>query len=398
MATSPFVIPTSLNVSISRVQRTALIVGAVAIVLTAIGGFFDPVQFFRSYLLGYMVPFGVALGSLAVLMLQYLSGGAWGMLIRRPLEAATRTLPLMAVMLGPLLFGMRFLFEWMNQDAVNRDAVLTHKQLYLNSGFFIARQLIYFAIWIFFALKLNSLSRKEEEGGPLEVSRLLMGFSGPGLLIYVLTLTFFSIDWIMSLDARWFSTIFGFITLAGQGLAAFSTMIITVGLLMRSNPMRQVVTKKHLHDLGKFLFMFTMLWTYLSFSQFLIIWAGNLPEEITFFIARMNGGWEWIALGVLLFQFFLPFLILLSQDVKRDPRKIMKVAIFVLIIRLLDFYWTIEPNFHRSQFFFHWMDLAAPIGLSGLWVAAYLGELKKRPLMAINAPDLDKALAHGRSH
>ena len=225
-----------------------------------------------------------------------------------------------------------------------------------------------------------------------------MGWSGIGLLIYVLTITFAGTDWVMSMDSHWFSTIYGLILLGGQGLTVTSLVILTTTLLMREQPMAGVITKRHLHDLGKLLFMFTLFWTYVSFSQLLIIWAGNLPEEITWYVNRMNNGWIYVGAILLFLQWMLPFLILLSQDVKRNPKTIRTMAIWVLVIRVVDMIWLVEPNYHTTHFYLHWTDITAPLGLGGLWAAVYLMELKKRPLIPINAPDLQRALIHGRAH
>ena len=245
---------------------------------------------------------------------------------------------------------------------------------------------------------LNRLSVREEETGNTEFSRRLMGWSSIGLVIYVFSLTSAGTDWIMSMNVHWFSTIYGLILLGGQGLTVISLALITTTLLMKEQPMLGVITKKHLHDLGKLLFMFTLFWTYVSFSQLVIIWSGNLPEEITWYVDRMNGGWEFIGAILLFLQWMLPFLILLSQNIKRNPNTIRFMAIWVLCIRLVDTIWLVEPNFHSQHLYINWSDLTAPIGLTGLWVAIYLSELKKRALIPVNAPDLGRALVHGRAH
>ena len=220
--------------------------------------------------------------------------------------------------------------------------------------------------------------------------------SAPGVVIYVFTITFAVTDWVMSLTPHWFSTIFGFMTVVGQGLSTFAFAIAVLALLAGLPPMSQVVTKKHLHDLGKLMLAFVMLWAYMSFSQLLIIWSGNLPEEISWYITRLNNGWQYVGLILLVFHFVVPFVILLSQTVKRNPRTLTMMAVFIIAIRLVDVFWLIEPNFNTGGFHVSWLDFAAPLGVGGIFVALFLNELRGRPLMPLGAPDLQKTLAHGR--
>lgn len=397
-AENPFVIQPPLRARISRVQSLALIIGVVFTALTLIEAVINPTQFFRSWMIGFLFPFALGIGSLACLMLQYMSGGAWGMVIRRQLEAGSRTIPFVTLVFIPIFFGLHGLYEWADAAKVQADPVIREKSAYLNIPWWAIRTIIVFAIWNVYAFVLNRLSRREEETGSMIASRNLMGWSSIGLVIYVFSLTSAGVDWIMSMNVHWFSTIYGLILLGGQGLTVISLAIITTTLLMRDQPLAGVITKKHLHDLGKLLFMFTLFWTYVSFSQLVIIWSGNLPEEITWYVDRMNGGWGYIGAILLFLQWMLPFLILLSQQIKRNPRTIRIMAIWVLLVRLADTIWLVEPNFHSQHLYINWSDITAPIGLVGLWTAIYLWQLKQRALIPVNAPDLGKALVHGRAH
>ena len=373
-------------------------IGVIFTGLTVAEYFIDRTQFFRSWTVGFLYPFAAGLGALAILMLQYMSGGAWGMIIRRQMEAGARTLPLLTVLFVPILFGTHELYNWADPAKVHASTVLTNKSGYLNLTWWLIRTAIVFVVWNIYSFVLNRLSAEEEKSGSFKASKSLMAWSSIGLVIYVLSLTSAGVDWLMSMNDEWFSTIYGFILLGGEGLTIVSVAIITTTLLMRESPMANIVTKKHLHDLGKLLFMFTLFWTYVSFSQLLIIWAGNLPEETSWYLDRMNGGWQYMAAFLLFFQWMLPFLILLSQDIKKNPVTARTMAIWILVVRLVDQIWLVEPNFHKAAFHVVWSDVTAPIGLGGVWAAYYLYQLKKRPLIPVNAPDLERALAHGRAH
>jgi hypothetical protein len=382
--------------AITKYRNTAAFLGLIGLIACAAGWVMEPTQFYRSYLVGYFFWFGVSLGSLALLMVQHLSGGAWGMVIRRILEASSRTLPFMAVLFVPILFGVPSLYEWADKAKVDHDKILQAKQLYLNAPFWISRVVIYFVIWNLIMYLLNKWSKQEDAEGGTKYAVSMEKLSAPGIVIYVFTITFAVTDWIMSLTPHWFSTIFGFLTVVGEGLSVFAFSIAVLALLASQPPMSHVVTKRHLHDLGKLMLAFVMLWAYMSFSQLLIIWSGNLPEEITWYMARLNNGWQYVAMILLVFQFVVPFLLLLSQPLKRNPRTISMLAVFIIVIRIIDVFWLVEPNFNSSSFHVSWLDFAAPLGVGGVFVALFLMELAKRPLMPLGAPDLQKTLAHGR--
>ena len=243
---------------------------------------------------------------------------------------------------------------------------------------------------------LNKWSKLEDAEGGTSTPSAWKNSALRAIVIYVFTITFAVTDWIMSLTPHWFSTIFGFLAVVGQGSRFFAFSIAVLALLAGQPPMSEVVTKKHLHDLGKLMLAFTMLWAYMSFSQLLIIWSGNLPDEISWYTARLNNGWQYVAMILLVFQFMVPFLLLLSQPLKRNPRTISALAVFIICIRIVDIFWLIEPNFNPGGFHVSWLDFAAPLGVGGVFVALFLMELAKRPLMPLGAPDLQKTLAHGR--
>jgi len=380
--------------ALERFQRPALFVGIAALAACAVGGFFAPVQFFHSYLFAFLFWAGIALGCMAVAMLHHVTGGAWGLPIRRPLESGTRTLPLMALLFLPIVAGARKLYEWADPAAVARDAALQHKSLYLNVPFFFGRAVLYFAAWLAFAYFLNRWSLQQDATGGRTIDRRLQLLSSAGLVVYGLTVTFASIDWAMSLEPHWFSTMYGVLFIAGQGLSAFAFIVVVLVLLSERAPLSGYVAARHYHDLGKLMLAFVMFWAYVSFSQYLIIWAGNLPEEIPWYLRRLQGGWGWIAAAILLFHFVLPFLMLLPASANRNPRVLAAVAGLVVFMQLVEIFWLTQPPFAGGHFRLHWMDLLAPIGVGGLWLAVFSWQLGKRPLLPLNDREMQEALAH----
>ncbi len=384
---------------LNRFRNRAMAAGTVGILLIVAGAFLNPAQFFRSYLLGYIFWLGLAVGCMAILMLHHLSGGGWGIGIRRALEAATRTFPLLALLFLPLAFGRRFLYIWARPEEVVHSELLQHKAVYLNLQFFLVRAVVYFAVWMALSHFLNKWSAEQDRNGDPRITRRMQLLSGPGLVLFGLTVTFASIDWVMSLDPEWFSTMFGLAFMEGQALTGLAFAIAVAVLLSQYEPLCRVISSEHFHDLGKLLLAFVMIWAYLAFSQFLIIWSGNLPEEIPWYVRRLQGGWQWVGLVLVLFHFALPFLLLLSRDLKRNARTLVKVAWAVLLMRLVDLFWLTAPQPGTGGFRVHWMDLAAPVGIGGLWLAIFFGQLGRRPLLALNDPEFKEVLAHaGESH
>jgi hypothetical protein len=381
---------------VASLQRFAMVVGVAGLALCALGFVADREHFFRAYLLAFVFWIGIALGSLALSMVHHLSGGAWGVVIRRVLEAASRTLPFMALLFLPIAFGMHELYLWADPEAVAQDAILQHKAPYLNVPFFLARAAIYFVIWSALAYLLSKWSLEQEQQGENGQALRMQRLSGLGLVLYALTVLFMSVDWIMSLDPHWFSTIYGILFMGGQGLSALAFTIAVAVLLSRTEPMSRVIVPAHLHDLGKLMLAFVMLWAYFSFSQFLIIWSANLPEEIPWYLRRMGGGWQWVGLALIFGHFVLPFVLLLSSDVKKGGRTLVGVAVTVILMRIVDLFWNIGPMHHEEHFGATWLDAAAPIALGGVWLALFLWQLRTRPLLPMGEPYLAEALEHGR--
>ncbi len=384
---------------LARLETRARVVGLAGLAALAAGGAADRVQFFHSYLAAFVFVAGVALGSLALVMLHHMTGGAWGLMIRRLSEGASRTLPLVALMFVPLALGLRYLYAWADPAGPGAHGelaeVIAAKRLYLNPGFFLLRAAAYFVVWTLVAALLNRWSLAQDRTPPQGDERHFRLLSGPGLVVYGLTVTFAGVDWIMSIDVAWFSTIFGLLLMAGQALSAMAFAIAALALLSHAEPFAGRVRAAHFHDLGKLLFALVLLWAYLTFSQFLIIWSGNLPEEIPWYLDRMREPWQAVSALVVVGHFLLPFLVLLSRDVKRKPRVLAAVAVGILAMRFVDTYWLIVPSFPAETARIHWMDLAALAGLGGVWLAAWCRTLRTRSLLPMNDPYLEDALAHG---
>jgi hypothetical protein len=368
-------------------RRRALVVGLVALALGGGGALLNRAAFFQAYLLGYLYWTGLSVGCLGILMLHHLVGGRWGFAIQRILEAGVRTLPLMALLFLPILFGLKDLYAWARPDLVAADTLLQHKQGYLNGPAFFGRASVYFLVWIGAGSLLTMLSARQDQGIDTgRLTRRLQALSGPGLVAYGLAVTFAAVDWAMSLEPHWFSSIYGVVFLVGQGLLALAFVTRVVICLADRPPIQGVMGTSQLHDLGNLLLAFVMLWAYIAFSQYLIIWSGNLPEENHWYLHRMHGGWGALAILLVAFHFVVPFLLLLSRATKRRATVLGVVAAGILVVRFVDLFWLIAPALHAEGFHLHWLDLVLPIGLGGVWLATFLTCLKRRPLLAERDP------------
>jgi hypothetical protein len=379
--------------SIDRIRQRALFAAVIGVAICVVGILRAPDRFFPSYLLAFMFVLGLSLGSLGLLMLQHLTGGNWGIIIRRPLESATRVLAVVAVLFVPIFFGMKYLYTaWLNAPASGEGALSDFQRTYLTLNGFRVRAIVYFAIWGFLVFLFNRWSRKQD-ANPEDnvVRRRFKMMAGPGIILYVFVMTFAAIDWVMSLSPHWASTIYGFLFIAGQLISSMSLMIAIVVLLARTGPLSGILQPRHIHDLGKLLLAFVMLWAYFEFSQLLIIWSGNQPEEITFYYSRLHSQWGVVAVIVVIFHFFVPFFLLLSRDLKRNPKLLPGVAIWLILMRLVDLFWYIRPEFTTGALPNIW-DLAAALGVGGLWFFFFAGQLKRLPVLPVGDPKLAEAI------
>jgi hypothetical protein len=384
--------------SLDLLRQRALVAGLAGLALTGAGAFLGADQFFRSYLLAFIFWLAAAMGGLALTMLQHLTGGNWGVVLRRIFEAAARTLPWMAVLFVPILFGLTTLYPWTDTAAVAKDHLLSKKVLYLNVPFFVARAALYFAIWVGLAFFLTSWSAAQDRTGDPGLSKKMKALSAVGVVIYAFTMTFAAFDWGMSLDPHWFSTMYGFLFIIGQALMGLAVAIIVARRLSGEAPLSGVFNVGHWHDFGKLLFAFAMVWTYLSFSQFLIIWSANLPEEIPWYLHRTDHGWQYLAVALIASHFVVPFVVLLSRTTKRNPAILAGMAGWMVLARFADVFFLVGPDLHKDGLALHWMDVTALVGLGGIWIALFAAALKSRPLLPVRDPELANALKAATGH
>lgn len=384
-------IPASIHLlgpGIDRLQRISLVAGIVCLALCGVELASDPAQFYRSYLIGFLLWCGVMIGSMAMLMLHHLAGGGWGYLIRRPLEAATRTWPLVGLMVIPILFGVHQLFPWADPAVVAHSEALRHKQVLLNVPSFIVRAPVYFLIWGAMITLLNRWSGQQDSSADPSLLKKLQNLSGPGLVIFALSGTFAATDWVMSLQPEWFSSVFPGIVLIGWALSGIAFAILVISLLITTPPLSELAAPKYLNDLGNMMFTFMLVWAYLQVGQLIIIWSGNLTEEIPFYVLRMTPGWEQFTILLAVFHFFVPFVLLLQRSMKRRVESLWTMAALLFLLRLVNMVWDVGPAFDTTGFRFHWTDWVAPIGIGGIWVAFFVRQLKRRPLLPLEDPRL----------
>jgi hypothetical protein len=379
-------------------QRIFLIAGVAGMALCGLAALLDRPAALASYLTAYLFWLGIALGSLAIVMLHYLVGGFWGFLIRRPLEASMMTLPLMGVLFLPMLLDLGAIYPWARPSTVAADPILQHKQPYLNVGFFVIRAAIYFALWIGLAFLLNLGSTQQDRTESPAPTWRAQRVAAPGLVVYFLSMTFAAVDWGMSLEPDWYSTIYGVMLMIGQALTTLAAMVVIASLLARVRPLADLARPDAFHDVGNLMLAFTMLWAYMSFSQYLIIWSGNLKEEIPWYLNRSLGAWWWVALSLIVFHFFLPFFLLLNREAKRQYQSLWKIAVLILIAHALNNAWLVLPALRSTNVLRFWAVVPAFAGIGGLWAAAFTRQLKRKPLVPHHDPMLAETLVHHGGH
>jgi len=374
------------DASANRAKAISLVIGVVGLAGCVIGWITTPREFFVAYLFGEVFFVGLSLGSLGLLMIHHLTGGYWGYGVRRFLEAAVGNLPLLALLFVPIFFGLSPLYPWQHPDIVAAHEVLEKKQGYLNTPGFIVRTIAVFAIWIIISQLLLKWSAEQDVTVSVQPTRKMRTLSGPGLVIYPVTMTFAAVDWIMSMEAEWYSTMFPVLICIGQVLGALALMILLFAWAAESSQLSQLASEDTFHKIGNLLLAFTMLWAYLAFGQLLIVWSGNLPPEISWYLHRIAGGWRWVASFIALFQFFVPFFLLLMRPVKKKRHLLAMIAGCVLVSHIVTIWWTIAPSIYTSGFYVSWLTLSAFIGIGGLWWARFLWNLGKRRLIPLNDP------------
>ncbi len=393
---------TATPAAIAKARRTALVAGVVSLALTGCGAFLNPQQCAFSYLFAFVFWIGLPLGSLCVLMIHYLTGGGWGYVIRRFLEASAATLPWMALLFLPVFLGLRQLYPWMDPEIVSRNPAMQKIGLYLNVPALVMRTVVFFGLWSLAAYLLNRFSRQQDQTPDPVPTRRARALSGPGLLMFTLTVSLALVDWVMVLERNWYSTVFPAQVILGQILLTFAFCTLLLGWLTgpapfdrRDGPLPAAVRIEHFHSLGNFLLAFVMLWAYLTVSQLIIIWSGNIPREVPWYLHRVAGGWRWVAIGLGLFYFALPFCLLLSREHKKDVRFLRKLALGIIVMHGAEVWWQIAPSFHQTGIVISWLDLTAFLGIGGIWLAIFLTRLARHLTLPQNDPRMEEALVHG---
>jgi len=367
----------------------ALVIGVIGLVLSAVGYFVDARQFFHSYLTGYFFWLSLALGGLFFTMLHHIVGARWSVVLRRISENIMCVLPIMALFAVPLLFGIGELFHWSHSDAVAGDHLLQGKAGYLNTTFFIIRLVAYFVVWIVLTLMLNKISLKQDLGHQPSFTKKMRVISAPGIILFALTVTFASFDWLMSLDPHWYSTIFGVYIFAGSLLGMLSLMTVMVLYLGKNGILDKEITVEHYHDLGKLMFAFIIFWGYMAFSQYFLIWYGNIPEETVWFLHRWESSWKTVSLIIVFGHFVIPFFLLFPRGTKRNPKMLTIIALWILIMHFIDLYWLVLPTLHPHGVHVSWMDITAVIGPGGIFIWYLWRKTAARPLLPVGDPNLE---------
>lgn len=383
-----------------RTARIVLLIGVAAGIGGLVTGYLlAPQRFFPAYLLAFLFWSGISLGCLAWLLLHNAGAGQWGFALQRVLEGGARTMPLMALLFIPLLFGFSQLYPWATSQSGNGDVLFLTQGSYLNLPFFIVRAVVYFAVWIALALVVTRWSyRSDNEPEPgLDVWQNRVRISAVGLLLFVFTANFAAIDWLMSLEPQWYSSVFGWLAVARHALGGLALVILLLGLLRetgRATALHDVLTGQALNDMGAVFLAALLSWAYLALMQFLVIWTADIPREVVYYLRRSEGNWLWVLLALVVAYVALPTLLLLLRPVKRRLRFLAAVAALVFLLHFVHLYWLVMPIFDAT-FSVHWLDLVLPVGMGLLWLALAVWQILRHPLLPANNPMLQDDLSQG---
>ena len=383
------------NTGIARWQKPSLVIGLLGLAASAAGWVLQPVEFFHSYLSSYIFWFAIVAGSLGILMLQYITTGEWGLMIRRPLGAAARTMIWMAIFFIPIVIGMKSIYPWTKPHWAGEHPLIRAQLTYLSWPRFVIVAAFYFTCWILWAWRIRALSLKFYQDRSPYTNLARNRWAGAGLPMIALTLTFASIDWIMSLDPQWHSTMYGITFIVGCGLSAMAFVTFFLSRLADTEAMRGILKPMHLRDLGNLLLTFVMFFAYVQFSEFLLIWYANLHSEIPYYLARITGVWGAIGICIIVFHFFLPFFMLLVRRIKDNPQTIGLVTVIVLVMRYVAIYWLIEPSWSGAQFHYSIWSLTSLVGIGGVWLWAFINQLKGQTIIPIHETWVDEAIREG---
>lgn len=372
--------------------KTFLGIGIVGLIASGVGFFLNSDQFFYSYLTSYTFYISIALASLILVMIHHVTKSSWGTVLRRIPETFASNLWIWAILFIPVLLGMTNLYQWTNTEYVAADPIMLGKVPYLNEPFFVIRQLIYFSIWGFLGYRLHKVSVEMDKTNDWGLTVLLRKLSAPGILIFSLTVAFASFDWLMSLDAHWFSTMFGVYFFAMSFQALFPALILMIFWFHKNGLLQNTITKAHIYDLGAWFFGFTVFYAYIAFSQFLLIYYANIPEETLWFYHRLEGTWAIITWTLLIGRFALPFIVFLNRDRKHSKTLLGVVSVMILVLHFIEIHWIVMPVLHHDNFILSWLDITTLIGLGGIFMGLFFNILKKNNLVPVNDPTLADSL------
>ncbi|MDZ4723799.1 MAG: hypothetical protein SGI97_07845 [candidate division Zixibacteria bacterium] len=370
----------------------ALGVAVVGVIGCIAGYVMDHDRFFHAYLTGFAYWVSLCLGALFFTMLQHLTGAHWSVVVRRISETLMACLPVMFLLSIPMFLGIHSLYHWSHEDAVATDALLKWKSPFLNSPFFIARTIVYFLIWSTLSYFLHKTSLEQDRGFKEDQLIRLRRLSAGGMVLFAVTITVAAFDWLMSLNPHWYSTIYGVYFFSGSFLGSLA-LITAIALRLRSrNILKDTITVEHYHDLGKLLFAFTVFWTYIGFSQFFIIWYGNIPEETIWYISRWNNGWKGVSLVIIFGHFVFPFLVMLFRAVKRSYIMLTVMTTWYLIMHWVDLYWLVYPNHYDSGPVFSWIEIMPMLAIGGIVLWFFWTKYSRNALVPVNDPKLEQSL------
>ncbi len=366
----------------TRGRNVIVFIALAAIAGSLIGWLGNAKQFAASYLVNYMFFTTIALGALFFVMVQHMTGSAWSVTVRRMMENIMVTIPAAALLFVPIGLNIPLLYEWSHKEFYSNDAVMQFKMNFFNPGFFLARMAAYFIVWTVLALNLYRHSVAQDGGGSLERIRKISWWSAPGLLAAMITVTSASVDLLMSLEPHWYSTIFGIYIYSGGALAFMAALTLICILLRRAGLLVNTINLEHYHDLGKWLFALTIFWAYIAFSQYLLIWYANIPEETIWYKERMHGNWIWISALLLVGHFIVPFVVLLARAGKRNLNVLAAISIWILLMHYVDLHWVVMPTLDPHQFHLHWLDGVTFLAVGGIYAFVFWGRLRRRSLVA----------------
>lgn len=376
-----------------RVAVTGWVIGALGVIATLVGSASQPAQAFASYHYAFMLCLGLALGALFFVLVHHITSARWGVVVRRIAEAVASTLPLFVILFIPILVGRTHIFEWMRPEVIEHDHLVQLKMGYLNTPFFLVRAFVYFTVWTLFSVWLARLSYAQDRGDGLAIAAKMRKVTAPALLLYAITVTFAAFDWLMSVSPHWFSTMFGVYYFAGAFQASLALLILVTLFLQKSGMLRGIVSVEHLHDLGKFLFAFTVFYAYIAFCQYFLIWYANIPEETFWYRERWENGWSGPAVVMIFSTFVVPFVMLLGREAKRRVPTLVLAASVVLLGRAVEIYWMIAPSLGLGPSL-SWTNVAGLVGVAGLFLGTIAWRLGKGPLIPVGDPHLRTSLGH----